>query len=78
MEKRLSQMTPQESGTVVRVEAEGQIKRRLYDMGVTAGASVRYIKTAPLGDPLQVVLRGYSLSLRKTEAQNVFVEVAGL
>lgn len=58
-----------------RVEGEGKIRRRLFDMGVTPGANVLIKKQAPLGDPIEITLRGYELSLRKTEAKNVFVEI---
>jgi Fe2+ transport system protein FeoA len=63
------------SGLIKRVEGEGKIRRRLFDMGVTPGANVLIKKQAPLGDPIEITLRGYELSLRKTEAKNVFVEI---
>ena len=63
------------SKKVKKVLAEGKIKRRLFDMGVTPGASLTFKKVAPLGDPVEITLRGYELSLRKDEAANVVVEV---
>ena len=57
------------------VSGEGKIRRRLFDMGVTPGAEVMLRKRAPLGDPIEVTLRGYELTLRKTEAACVLTEV---
>lgn len=58
---------------VSKLTATGAIKRRIMDMGLTKGASVYVRKVAPLGDPIEVTVRGYELSLRKDEAQNVEV-----
>ena len=66
MEKKLSEFKIYESGVVKYVE--GRVRRRLFDMGITPGASVILRKKAPLGDPLEVTLRGYELTLRKGEA----------
>lgn len=74
-EKLLNELKPGESGVVKKVDGEGKIRRRLFDMGVTPGASVAVRKVAPLGDPIEVTLRGYELTLRKTEASCVTVEV---
>ena len=63
------------SGTIVKVNGEGRVRRRLFDMGLTPGAEVFLRKKAPLGDPLEITLRGYELSLRKDEAQYVEIEV---
>ena len=75
MEKRLDELTIGESGIIKSVGGEGAIRRRLFDMGVTPKADVFLRKKAPLGDPIEVTLRGYELTLRKTEAQNVIVIV---
>ena len=75
MQKKLSEFQPNESGNVVAVGGEGRIRRRLFDMGITPGADVVMRKRAPLGDPIEVTLRGYELTLRKTEAECVTVEV---
>ena len=64
-----------ERGVVKSVTAEGKIKRRLFDMGITNGAEIFLRKKAPLGDPLEVVVRGYELTLRKAEAVCVALEV---
>ena len=75
MEKFLNEMVQGEQGTVKKIVAEGKIKRRLFDMGVTPGANVTFKKVAPLGDPIEINIRGYELSLRKDEADKVLMEV---
>ena len=77
MEKKLSEFTIGEKGIIKCVAGEGRIRRRLFDMGVTPGADVTLVKVAPLGDPIEVQIRGYSLTLRKSEAENVTMEVKG-
>ena len=56
---------------VVRLNGEGAVKRRIMDMGITKGAEVTVRKVAPLGDPIEITVRGYELSIRKDEAANV-------
>ncbi len=68
MEKKLSEFKLRESGTVKFVEGEGRVRRRLFDMGITPGAKFILRKKAPLGDPIEITLRGYELTLRKCEA----------
>ncbi len=75
MIKTLDKFAIGESGTVVAVTGERKIKRRLYDMGITNGAEIYLRKKAPLGDPIEVTVRSYELSLRKSEAQLVSLEV---
>ena len=75
MEKFLNEMVQGEQGTVKKIVAEGKIKRRLFDMGVTPGANVTFKKVAPLGDPIEINIRGYEISLRKDEADKVLMEV---
>lgn len=75
-QKTLSNFAVGEHGVVKSVSGEGKIKRRLFDMGITPGAEILLRKKAPLGDPLEVTVRGYELTLRKTEAENVEMEVA--
>ncbi|MBR0190002.1 MAG: ferrous iron transport protein A [Clostridia bacterium] len=75
MQKMLNEFTIGESGVVKAVGGEGKIKRRLFDMGITPGAEVLLRKKAPLGDPIEITIRGYELTLRKTEAQFVTMEV---
>ena len=59
---------------VQKIEGTGAIKRRIMDMGITKGTSVYVRKVAPLGDPIEVQVRGYELSLRKDDAQMILVE----
>ncbi len=63
-----------ETVTVVKLNGTGAIKRRIMDMGITKRVSVYVRKVAPLGDPVEVTVRGYELSLRKEDAQNIEVE----
>ena len=72
---RLSEMKPREKGTIVRVGGGGAVRRRLLDMGVIAESEVEVERVAPLGDPIAIKIKGYSLSLRKEEAANVEVEM---
>lgn len=74
MDKKLSDFKNDESGIVRSVTGEGRLRRRLFDMGVTPGAEIKLKKRAPLGDPIEVNLRGYELTLRKTEADLVIME----
>ena len=64
-----------QKGTITKVGGEGRIRRRLFDMGVTPGAYVIMRKKAPLGDPIEVTIRGYELTLRKEEAEFVEMEL---
>ena len=75
MLKRLDEFKIGETGLIKKVEGEGRLRRRLFDMGVTPGATVYLRKKAPLGDPLEVTIRGYELTLRKSEAKLVVLEV---
>lgn len=59
---------------VVKLHGEGAVKRRIMDMGITRGAEVHIRKVAPLGDPIEVTVRGYELSLRKADAEMIEVE----
>ena len=63
-----------ETATVKRLHGEGAIKRRIMDMGITKGAEVYVRKVAPLGDPIELTVRGYELSLRKADAEKIEVE----
>ena len=68
MEKLLSEFKIGENGKVTKVDGEGRVRRRLFDMGVTPGADIILRKKAPLGDPIEITIRGYELTLRKCEA----------
>ena len=60
--------------TVVKLHGEGAVKRRIMDMGITKGVQVYVRKVAPLGDPIEVTVRGYELSLRKADAEMIEIE----
>jgi len=72
----LAQLKPGESGTINAIGAIGPLKRRLMDMGVLPGEEVKVIKVAPMGDPIEIFIKSYNLSLRKKEAEGIAVEVA--
>lgn len=72
--KTLKQAIVGETVKVVKLHGEGAIKRRIMDMGLTKGVEVYVRKVAPLGDPVEVTVRGYELSLRKADAEMVEVE----
>ena len=76
MGKLLCDFAAGERGVIKSVGGEGRVRRRLFDMGVTPGAEVALVKRAPLGDPVEVTIRGYQLTLRKTEAQCAETEAA--
>ena len=72
--KTLKDIKIGKSARVVTLHGEGAVKRRIMDMGMTKGVEVKVRKVAPLGDPIEVTLRGYELSLRKEDAQMIEVE----
>ena len=72
-DKTLRDVAVGQSATVRRLVGEGAVKRRIMDMGITKGTEVLVRKVAPLGDPIEVTVRGFELSLRKDEAENVLV-----
>ncbi len=74
MKKSLSELAVGENGKIISVNGEGRVRRRLLDMGVTAGTELALRKKAPLGDPIEITIRGYELTLRKAEAACVEVE----
>jgi ferrous iron transport protein A len=71
----LDQLSEGESGIIRKVGGKGALRRRLMDMGLTSGVPVKMIKTSPLGDPVEYKVRGYHLSLRKSEAVSIEVEI---
>ncbi|MDE6618674.1 MAG: FeoA domain-containing protein [Clostridiales bacterium] len=75
MEKKLSEFNIGDEGIVKSVGGEGRIRRRLFDMGITPTAKIVMRKLAPLGDPMEVTVRGYELTLRKTEADCVIMTI---
>lgn len=72
--KTLRQIGIGETAKVVKLHGEGAVKRRIMDMGITKGVEVIIRKVAPLGDPIEVTVRGYELSLRKADADMIEVE----
>ena len=72
--KTLKDVKIGQTATVVKLHGDGAIKRRIMDMGVTKGAQVYVRKVAPLGDPVEITVRGYELSLRKADAEMIEIE----
>ena len=72
--RTLKTMKPGDTARVVKINGSGAIKRRIMDMGVTKGVEISMRKVAPLGDPVEVAIRGYALSLRKADAEMIEVE----
>ena len=74
--KLLNELKPKEKGRIVKISSGGGgIRRRLLDMGLVSGSEVEMERVAPLGDPVEIKIKGYHLSLRKEEATNIKVEV---
>jgi len=73
--KTICNLKYNQTGRVVAVHGEGHVRKRLFDMGVTPSIEVTLLKCAPLEDPIEILIRGYHLSLRKDEALLVEVEV---
>lgn len=72
--KTLKQVKIGDSAKVVKLHGEGAIKRRIMDMGITKGVEIHVRKVAPLGDPIEITVRGYELSIRKEDAEKIEVE----
>lgn len=72
--KNLRELKVGETGTVKKVEGVGAVKRRIMDMGITKGAQIHIRKVAPLGDPIEVTVRGYELSVRKADAEMILMD----
>mgnify|MGYP001630055757 FL=1 len=72
--KTLKDVKPGQTVTIVKLHGEGAVKRRIMDMGLTKGTEVYVRKVAPLGDPVEVTVRGYELSIRKADAEMIEVE----
>ena len=72
--KTLRQVKVGETAKVVKLHGEGAVKRRIMDMGITKGVEIYIRKLAPLGDPLEITVRGYELSIRKADAEWIEVE----
>lgn len=74
MVKTLNNMAPGETGVVIRVCGDGPVKRRLVDMGIVADTRIKVHKLAPLGDPMEIKVKNFNLSLRKSEAKLIEVK----
>lgn len=74
MAKSLAELRPGERGKVVAVAGDADAARRLMDLGLIRGTTLEVIRTAPLGDPIEVRLRGFMLTLRRSEAEHITVE----
>lgn len=72
--KTLKSVEIGQTATVIKLHGEGAVRRRIMDMGVTRGTSIYVRKVAPLGDPFEVTVRGYELSIRKEDAEMIEVE----
>ncbi|MBN2562422.1 MAG: ferrous iron transport protein A [Phycisphaerae bacterium] len=70
----LAELAPGESGRITRVGGPAETRNHLLEMGLTRGTTVRLIRVAPLGDPVELLVRGYRLSVRKSEASSVSIE----
>ena len=73
--KLLNELKHGEKGRVVKIGGSGSIHRRLLDMGLVSGSDIEMQRVAPLGDPIEIKVKGYNLSLRKEEAASIQVEV---
>ncbi|MDF2524468.1 MAG: ferrous iron transport protein [Clostridiales bacterium] len=73
MEKTLKDLKPGDKAVVLKIAGEGAVRRRLMDMGVTRGVEVLVRKIAPLGDPIEINVRGYELTFRKSEAERILI-----
>ena len=69
----LNSMNPRQKGTIQKIAGRGEVHQRLLDMGIVPGTPVQVERVAPLGDPIEVTVKGYHLSLRKEEAANILV-----
>ncbi|MGP8320075.1 MAG: FeoA family protein [Methanosarcinaceae archaeon] len=75
VEKQLSDMEAGDKGKVTRIEGTGGLRRRVMDMGIVRGAKIEMMRDAPLGDPLEFLLKDYNLTLRREEAMNIWLDL---
>ena len=73
--RMLRELKPGEKGRIVKIFGSGSVHRRILDMGITKGTQIEMERVAPLGDPIEVKIKGYHLSLRKEEAANIYVDL---
>ncbi|QZY55390.1 FeoA family protein [Crassaminicella profunda] len=74
MGRTLKELQPKTGGKIIKIQGTGAVKRRLMDMGVVRGTEIYIEKKAPLGDPIEVKVKGYNLTLRKEDAEKIIVE----
>jgi Fe2+ transport system protein A len=72
--KTLKDVKSGETAIILKIHGEGQLRKRIMEMGITKGCEVEVIKVAPLGDPIEIALRGYDLTIRKADAESIEVE----
>jgi ferrous iron transport protein A len=75
MELQLNDLEPGQKGIVVSIKGSGATRRRIMDMGIVRGAEIKVIRRAPLGDPVEFEIRDYNLTLRKREAERIYVSL---
>jgi ferrous iron transport protein A len=75
MELQLNNLEPGQKGVVVNIKGSGATRRRIMDMGIVRGAEIKVIRRAPLGDPVEFEIRDYNLTLRKREAEHIYVSL---
>ncbi len=75
MLKKLSELQPGEKGVIVRLNGSSSTRRRIMDMGIVKGETISVVRRAPLGDPVEFDIKDYNLSLRKREAENIYVDM---
>ena len=71
----LDGLLPGQRGKIIKVNGHGELRRRIVEMGITAGRTIEVERIAPLGDPVEVIVMGYHLSLRKSEMADIVVEI---
>lgn|GEM_PF-649014 len=74
---RLSELKSGEEGIVIKIDETGSVRRRIMDMGIVRGSKVKVICRAPLGDPMELEIRDYKLTLRRKEAEKIFIDING-
>ncbi|MDD5425632.1 MAG: FeoA domain-containing protein [candidate division Zixibacteria bacterium] len=75
MTTTLNEMAPGKKGRILKIEGRGAVKKRIVDMGVVPGVEVEVERYAPLGDPIEIKVKGYHLSLRKEDASKIMIEL---
>ncbi|MCW4016983.1 MAG: ferrous iron transport protein A [Candidatus Bathyarchaeota archaeon] len=75
MQLQLNKLEPGQNATVVTIKGSGTIRRRIMDMGIVRGSKIKVIRRAPLGDPVEFEIRDYNLTLRKKEAECIYVSL---